>query len=165
MKRTIVAAMLMLFAVPVALGQATNGKPGSANAGASSVADMLIAKERQVVDALMKKDAKTFNSLVAGDGILNGSQGRTVVADFTKMMFGPDYSLSNSTVEDPQVTMIDKDAAILTYKSTGTETMQGHTQTATSYATTIWVKRKGDWKAVFHQESMVAPTAATSAAQ
>jgi uncharacterized protein (TIGR02246 family) len=161
MKRAIFAAMLMLFVVSIALGQATNSKPNSSSAGASSVADTLIAKERQVVDALMKKDAKTFNSLVASDGILNGSQGRMVVADFTKMMFGPDYSLSNSMVEDPQVTMIDKDTAILTYKSTGTETFKGHTETGTAYATTIWVKRKGDWKAIFHQESMIAPTAAS----
>lgn len=164
MKRTIVAAMLMLFVVPVAFGQATNSNPNSSSAGASSVADVLIAKERQIVDALMKKDAKTFNSLVASDGILNGSQGRMVVADFSKVMFGPDYALSNSTVEDPQVMMIDKDAAILTYKSTGTETFKGHTETATVYATTIWVKRKGDWKAVFHQESMIPPTT-TSAGQ
>jgi hypothetical protein len=63
-------------------------------------------------------------------------------------------------VEDPQVMMIDKDAAILTYKSTGTETYQGKTETGISYATTVWVKRGGGWKAIFHQESMVPPAGA-----
>ena len=166
MKRIVAAAMLMLFVVAVALGQATTSKPNtnSSNAGMSPVAEAIIAREKQVLDALMKKDSKAFYSLVASDGMLNGAQGRMPVADFTKMMFGPDYTLSNATIEDAQVMMIDKDAAILTYKSTGTETIKGQSNAGTSYATTIWAKRKGEWKAIFHQESMI-PPAATNAAQ
>jgi hypothetical protein len=155
MKRILLTTTLILLVSSIALGQTSTKKT-------DSVADALIAKEKQIADALMKKDAKTFNSLVASDGMLNGSHGRMAVADFTKVMFGPDYTLSNSTVEDPQVVMIDKDAAILTYKSTGTETYQGKTETGTSYATTIWVKRGSEWKAIFHQESMVPPSATSS---
>jgi hypothetical protein len=150
--------MLLLLVSSIALGQAKT----NSNAGTNPVADALIAKEKQITDALMKKDVKAFNSLVASDGMLNGAMGRMAVADFKKVMFGPDYSLSNATMEDPQVMMIDKDAAILTYKSMGTETYKGHTDAGTSYATTIWVKRGSEWKAVFHQESMVVPTAAAS---
>jgi uncharacterized protein (TIGR02246 family) len=156
-----IAAMLMLLVASVAFGQATNQKPNNgSNAAASSVAEAIIAREKQVTDALMKKDAKAFNSLVASDGMLNTAQGRMSVADMSKVMFSSDYSLTNATVEDPQVVMIDKDAAILTYKTTGTETYQGHTDTSTAYATTIWVKRGGDWKAIFHQESMMPPAPA-----
>lgn len=166
MKRIVAAAVLMLFVVAVALGQATTGKTNtnSSSAGMSPTAEAIIAKEKQILDALMKKDSKTFYTFVATDGMLNGPMGRTPVADFTKMAFGPDYTLSNSTIEDPQVMMIDKDAAILTYKSTGTETFKGQSNTGTSYATTIWAKRKGEWKAIFHQESMIAP-ATTNASQ
>ncbi|OLE96867.1 MAG: hypothetical protein AUG75_15065 [Cyanobacteria bacterium 13_1_20CM_4_61_6] len=163
MKRIVVVCILMMVAASVAFGQGNRSRTkhrmrASCASATDPVAEMLIAKEKQITEALMKKDTKTFNSLVAGDGFLNTPHGRMNVADFTKVMFGPDYSLSNSTVEDPQVTMIDTDAAILTYKSSGTETYQGSTQTSTSYATTIWVKRGGVWKAIFHQESMSAPS-------
>jgi hypothetical protein len=160
MKRVVLIVVLMMVGASVSFGQATKSKTDKsmkASASANPVADAIIAKERQVLDALMKKDAATFNSLVASDAILNGPNGRMKVADFTKDAFGPDYTLSNSAIEDPQVMMIDKDAAILTYKSTGTETFKGQTQTASSYATSIWVKRGGQWKAIFHQESLMAP--------
>src|SRR5215210_1956698 len=105
MKRIVAAVMMMLFVVAIALGQATTGKTNtnSSNAGMSPVAEAIIAREKQVLDALMKKDSKAFYSLVASDGMLNGAMGRTPVADFTKMMFGSDYTLSNLTVEEPQI--------------------------------------------------------------
>ena len=117
--------------------------------------DAVIAQEKLIIEALKKKDAKAFNDLVAPDAILYGLQGRLPISEFTKFAFGPDYTFGSATMEDAQVKMIDQDAAVLTYKTTGTETFKGESRTSTAYASTIWAKRGGKWVAIFHQESMV----------
>lgn len=154
MKRILATFVLLLAASSLTFAQ-TNGK--MAAKGKPSLADTLAAKERAVLDAIVKKDRKAFDSIVASDAVLSTPMGRMSMADAAKMLFDPAYSLSNAMIEDPQVMMIDKDAAVLTYKATGTETYQGKSSPTTSYATTIYARRGGEWKAIFHQESMVAP--------
>ena len=158
MYRVFAIALLVMASALLVFGQEASGKGQSG--GSAQIADALTAKEKQITDALIKKDQKTFDSLVASDAFLAGSQGRMTIADFKRMAFGPDWTLTSSTVEDPQVTMISKDVAILTYKSTGSVTYKGQAQSGTSHATTVWVKRGNNWVAVFHQESDVPPSTA-----
>lgn len=153
MKRVLATFVLLLAASSLTFAQ-TNKMAAKSK---TSMADTLAAKERAIIDSIVKKDRKAFESIVASDGVTSGPMGRMSVADGLKVMFSSDYSLVSATVEDPQVMMIDKDAAILTYKSTGTETYQGKTNTTTAYASTIYARRGAGWKAIFHQESMVAP--------
>jgi uncharacterized protein (TIGR02246 family) len=150
MKRILVVTLLIAAAASLVVAWA-------ARPGATTTQDAIIANEKQIIEALKKKDAAAFKNLIAPDAMLLGSQGRLAMADFNKVVFGPDYTLVSATVEDPQVKMIDQDAAILTYKSTGTETFKGKTETGTSYASSIWTKHGDKWVAVFHQESLVAP--------
>jgi hypothetical protein len=169
MKRILIVAVLMMMAATVALGQAANQNSNAAQnktaTGADAVEQTIIAKEKQITEALIKKDAKTFDMLVASDGMLNGADGRIPVSAFKAIAFGPNWTLTSSTVDEPQVIMIDKDAAILTYKSTGSGTFNGKTESGTSYATTIWARRGNEWKAIFHQESMIPPAPSSTTTQ
>lgn len=161
MKRVFAVALLVMLSATISFGQTKDSKPPKKSAAAASanpVADAIIAKEKQVTDALIKKDQKAFESLVAPDAILSGADGRMSIKDFKQMAFGPAMSITSSTIDDPQVMMIDKDAAIITYKSTGSGTMNDKPMSGTSYATSIWVKRGNNWVAIFHQESDVPPT-------
>jgi hypothetical protein len=133
------------------------GKSAAAMKSADSMADTLATKERAIIDSITKKDQKAFLSLVSSDGVLSGPRGARRVGDLLTNIFDPDYTLNSATVEDPKVMMIDKDAAVLTYKSTGTETYKGKSETSTAYAVTVWARRGDTWMAVFHQESMVTP--------
>lgn len=121
----------------------------------------IVNNEKQIIETLTKKDASGFKSLIADDAILVGSGGRTSAADATKFLLSPDYTLVSATVEDPQVKMVDANTALLTYKSTGTETYKGASHTSTSYCTTLWVKRGAKWVALFHQESETRPAGAS----
>lgn len=150
MKRLLALAILIAAASSLALVRSSS-KPVMPNQ------DAVIAQEKLILDALKKKDAKAFDGVVASDAILFGSQGRLPISEFKKVVFGPDYSFDSGTIEDAQVMMIDQDAALLTYKSTGTQTFKGQSHTETGYASTVWAKRGGKWVAIFHQESMSAP--------
>lgn len=148
MKRLLALAILLAAASSIAIVR-------SANKSADTTQDAIIAQEKQILEALKKKDSKSFHTLVASDAILVSSQGRLPIADFEKFVFAPDYTFVSATVDDPQVKMIDGDSALLTYKTTGTETFKDQTHTGTAYVTTLYAKRGGKWVGVFHQESMV----------
>jgi hypothetical protein len=152
MKRILVSTLLLLAATTLALGQSVNKR---SHAEPDAVGDSIIAKEKQVLDAIKKKDAAGFKALVSDDAIVVGPQGTMTGGDAGKMLFSPDYSMVSATIDDPKVTMIDKDAAIITYKVTGTETYKGQSKTETAYSTSVWANRGGKWVAVFHQETSV----------
>lgn len=153
-------ALLVIAAAPPALAQ---NPTETAGASQSTFAESIIANEKQLFEMLKKKDINGFKSLVASDGTVFGRNGRISMTDFNQFVFSPDYTVQSATVEDPQVMMIDKNVAIITYKTTGSQTYKGRSETGTAYASTVWVKRGEKWMAVFHQESMVpAPTAPKS---
>ena len=152
MKRLLIIATLVIASSSFALVWSAN------NRAADDAA--IVNNEKQIVEALKKKDANAFKSLIADDAIIMGSEGRISSADATKFLFSPDYALVSGTVEDPQVKMVDANNALLTYKSTGTETYKGQSRTETAYCTTLWVKRGDKWVEMFHQESAVRPAGA-----
>jgi hypothetical protein len=59
-------------------------------------------------------------------------------------------------MENPMVKRLDKDSAVITYKSTGTATYKGQASSESSYDTTIYVRRSGKWVAIFHQSTDMA---------
>jgi hypothetical protein len=155
MKRLIIILALLVAACSLSFAQTNRKKAVASAMGAPE--DAITMKEMAVLEAIVKKDRKAFDALVASDAVLNGPEGRMTIADFVKVVFSADYSLSDARVEDPQVMMIDKNTALLTYKSSGTETYKGKTMTGTGYATTLWVKRGATWKGIFHQETPMQP--------
>jgi uncharacterized protein (TIGR02246 family) len=159
MRRISVIALLILAASIPAPAQNQNKL---ASTSQSTVAESIITNEKQIFEALKKKDANGFKSVMTNDAIIFGRNGRISIANFSRFVFGPDYSRVSSTVEEPQVMMVEKDVALLTYKTTVTETYRGHTETTTSYASTVWVNKDGKWMAIFHQESKVPESSALS---
>lgn len=151
MKRILVITMLVIAA------SSSFALVRSATQKAGATEDALIAQEKQIIESLKKKDSAAFKNLVAEDATLVGPMGVNRAGAVIPMIFSPDYTLESVTVENPQVRMIDKDAALLTYKTTGTESYKGQSETSTGYASTLWVKQGDRWVAMFHQESMARP--------
>jgi hypothetical protein len=94
--------------------------------------------------------------MVDMEGSVVGSDGVHKMSDAVTMIFSPDLTFATYSLEDPQVRMIGKDTAIISYKSTSTATYKGKTETLTSFETTVYVRRAGKWVAVFHQTSEMA---------
>ncbi|HJQ23111.1 MAG TPA: nuclear transport factor 2 family protein [Blastocatellia bacterium] len=156
-KILIYAALLVVTSLPALAQNHQND-----GAGQNALVDLLVARERAVYETLLKKDEKTLNNLVASDLVLVHSQGRRTRAELMKDMRDPDYSEDVPTIEDPQVTMIDQETAILTYRGTGRRTYKGESYIAKGYATSIWSRRDGEWKVIFHTANVVRQAAAPS---
>jgi hypothetical protein len=146
----------LMFAT-IAAAQCGPAKPKTPT-GTGTLDEMIIAQEKMIIEAIKKNDAEAFKALVDVNGTAVEGHGIMKISEVLPMLFGPKISVSEYTLEDPQVRSIDKNTAIISYKSSSTSSMDGKTVTMKSYDTTVFVRRVSKWVAVFHQSSeMAAP--------
>ncbi len=109
--------------------------------------------ERRVLEALKAGDMETFASLLTDDAMEHTPQGLQSKAQIIESL--KDGRLLEYTMADLKVTQVDKDAALVTYRTTGKFSAHGQEGAYDARATSLWVKRNGKWLAVFHQETPV----------
>jgi hypothetical protein len=143
----------ILAAALVALGCSTVAFTQAASKTATEKA--LIANENKVAEAVAKHDLKTFNDLVAADGVSADMGGFMKVSDFTKTF--DQVKISTWHIMDAKVTWIDDKSAVVTYTWMGKGTYMNQPIPETAYSSTVWTERNGKWVAVFHQETGAAP--------
>jgi hypothetical protein len=132
--------------------------PAFAQAASKAVTEKaLIANENKVSEAVAKHDLKTFNDLVAADGLSADMGGFMKVAEFTKTF--DQVKISAWHIMDTKIMWIDDKSAIVTYTWMGKGTYMNQPLPETAYASTVWTERNGKWVAVFHQETGAAPSA------
>lgn len=115
----------------------------------------LIANENKINEAVVKHDAATFNSMVAGDGVSADGAGFMPVSEFSKVF--DQLKVSTWKISDAKVSWVDDKTAIVYYTWTGKGTFGGQPIPAKTYASTVWTEKGGKWVAVFHQETEAAP--------
>lgn len=162
--RICIAILATLTFASIAAAQCGPARPKTPT-GAGSLDEMIIAQEKLIIAALKKNDVEAFKSLVDVNGTAVDSSGIKKISETLAMLFDPKTSFSEYTLEDPQVRTVDKNTAIINYKSSATVSMDGKTMTGTSYETTIFVRRVGKWIGVFHQSSEIAPPIITTGAK
>jgi hypothetical protein len=137
MKKLIALTLLVSFATSTALF-------------ASPDKDTLIAAEKKAWQDIKDKKFDDFKKVFASDfkGVYaDGINNLTKEMDDVKKL-----DLKSYTLGDIEVTMIDKDAALLTYTVTG-EVAQGENSASTKMnAASIWKKEGSDWKIAFHMD-------------
>jgi hypothetical protein len=134
---------------------AATPKPATAEAKpAAPVSDDPVAREKQVWDALKKKDYDRFASFLAEDQLEVGAWG---VNDKAASVSGVQQAdLSSAVLSDFKMAKISDDIAIVTYMIKGS----GDVSPNGARASTIWVKRDGKWLAVYHHDTTVMPATA-----
>lgn len=156
MKIFVRISMAFIIALLLASVCAAQCGPAKGNTGGgSSVDSMIIAHEKQIIEAIKKRDAAAFKNLVDVNGTVVGMGGIAKISGIVNDLFTPELTFSKYDMESPQVTVIDKDAAILSYKSNTTTTFEGTTTSRSAYETSVFVKRGNKWIVIFHQSSDV----------
>jgi uncharacterized protein (TIGR02246 family) len=155
-----VAALLLMASIGAAQTAQSNQKPSknsqsmSASKGKSSLEETISMMERRAWEAVKARDAKTFSNLFAADGTMADSDGVMTRDAFLNKTL-PDLVITDYTLSDIKVMMIDKDSALITYTAMAKGTFKGQAvPDAPSYTSSIWTKRNGKWLAVYHQETM-----------
>ena len=114
----------------------------------------LSANETALWNAWKNKDAKPFQMWLAADSVMVGEQGVGMKSDIVKMMASMPCDVKSFTLSDWKLTMVDANAALLTYKGVAEGPCGGQPIPAT-WASSLWVNRKGKWTAFSHQETPV----------
>jgi hypothetical protein len=150
--------LVLLFAITFTV----SGTALAQTAGAShaAVEKQLIANERTLNDAVAKADMKTFNSMVASDGISVDSGGimKTGDPNFEKMV--KEIKIQSWNLDSSQFYWINDNTVVHMYKWSGKGTYQGQPVPSPTWASTLWTNKGGKWTAVFHQESLAMPAPA-----
>jgi hypothetical protein len=106
----------------------------SAGAVTDEMAEMFIATEKSVWAALQKHDMATFGSFLPEDHIYVGGGGTFSKAESMQML--AKIPMGNYTLDQFQVLMIDKDAAIVTYRASF-KSVSGNQESASSKQSSI----------------------------
>jgi hypothetical protein len=113
--------------------------------------DDAIAREKQVWEALKKRDYVAFANFLADDQIEVRSMG---VSDKVGSVNGVQKAdLSGAALSNFKVVKLDDDASLVTY----TIKVPADSSPNAERASSIWVNRGGKWLAVFHQGTEVKP--------
>jgi hypothetical protein len=106
------------------------------------------AMEKGAWDAFGKGEGKYFQNLIADDAVLSSTK-----ADFIKYVNSKPCEVKSYSFSNFKTTMIDANAALVTYNAVQDATCGGKAQPAKMEVSTIYVKRNGKWLAFHHQES------------
>jgi hypothetical protein len=182
MKRTILLAAFLLAASACTTTTPTtnnaNTPPANTNANANAnttntpqaeapvTADTITAQEKQIWDKIKNKDSDGFAGMLADDFIYIAGDG---IYDKAGTVEGvKNLEITDLTLADWKVVMLDKDAAAVTYTVSMKGTSNGQPiPDSTLRASSAWVKRGDKWVGVYHQECerKDAPPSSTPAAK
>jgi hypothetical protein len=159
MKKYLLFAIgLLLMLASVSLGQETktatpapSPKPKPAMSKAQ-IQKHLVATEKKLWEAWKNKDPKPFQMAIAADGIGIGEMGVTDKATLLKEIAAGGCDIKSYNLTNFRLTMLDSDAAVLTYKGTIDGTCGGMAAPPV-WSSSTYVRRGGKWWAVAHQET------------
>jgi len=115
---------------------------------------VLSEKETKLWEAWKNKESRTFQLSLASDSVMIGEQGVGSKKDVVAMMASMPCDVKSFALSDWKLTMVDADAALLTYKGAAEGTCMGQ-PIPTVWASSLWVNRRGRWLAFSHQETPV----------
>jgi hypothetical protein len=144
MRRMIISTMIALLAT-VAISTDAQDK------------DAMIAKEKAAWQAFKDKKADEFKKLVSADLVTVYAEGMQSMPQELDTMAKTD--MRSFSLSDFNVTFAGPDTAMITYKATVQSTSGGKDTSGTYNAGSVWRMANGQWQAIFHTDSKVAPPA------
>lgn len=143
MRRFIITLMLVAVASTFTSGQVNRH---------SSVDAEIVALEKRAFEAWKKKDKRFFEEHMSEDGQYIDQNGVGGKAQYVRAIIDNDCTINGYELDKTKVTMLGRDAALLTYKYTYDIICGGKPEAGLLWSSTTYVKRGGKWLIAFHQE-------------
>jgi uncharacterized protein (TIGR02246 family) len=158
MRKSLSVLLLATWALAGLALAETAPAPAPAPAKPSKTAALeaqLKALEVGTWEAAKRHDAKAFGDVCLPDCIEIYGDG-TVLTIKEVLEQVPDVNIAEFKIEDMAVTFPAKNTALVRYKAWASTTYKGQaTPPQWVYATAVWVKKDGAWKAALYQETPV----------
>ena len=160
MKRHLpLAAILIMAMASLSLAQEATPSPAAKPKSKPALSHAVLlrtlsAKETSLWEAWKSKQSRPFQLNLASEAVMVGEQGVGSKKDIVAMMASMPCDVTSFTLSDWKLTIVDRDAAFLTYKGAAEGTCMG-APIPTVWASSLWVNRGGRWLAFTHQETPV----------
>lgn len=117
---------------------------------ASPEGDAILQAENKIWDSIKDKSYTALEKALASD--FRGVYAEGINTRDAELAGVKKLDLKSFTISDSNVTMIDKDAALLTYVVDVTGSDSGKDMSGKMRAASVWKKDGNDWRAVFHTD-------------
>ena len=167
MKTAVISVFLGLSALMLA-GCGTPAKNASLNStvdnskttAAAPTGDALLALDKQANEAYIKSDSKFFERTLSDKFVMREGGQQMDKAAVIRMIAGNKCDVKDWKLEDPQMSKIDADTYVLSYKGTfdGSCTApDGKSMKVPSpiRAATVWARTGDTWLAAFHGQNLI----------
>ena len=157
MKRHLpLASVLILALASLSLAQeatpSPTPKPRAPRVTQAQLLKQLSEMETALWNAWKNKDPKPFETHLSADSVMVGEQGVSGKATIANDISSMPCEVRSFTLSDWKLTKYGPNYALITYKGVADGTCMGQ-PIPTTWSTSLWVKRKGTWQVVFHQET------------
>jgi hypothetical protein len=146
----LIALPLWAAALPSACPAADAPVPAAA-AAADTVGQHLIAQERASWDLAIKRNASAYKALHAPDFFTVNATGTVERAPSEASAMDPHVSFDQCELSGFNVRFVAENAALITYHVKAAGLDHGKAFAMESYASSLWMKRDGQWLNVFYQ--------------
>jgi ketosteroid isomerase-like protein len=136
----------------VAFAQTASSASGTA---LSPLAQQILAKEKEGLDALKAGNIAAFGDLTADDAVLVDDHGPADKAQVMKNVAG--FQLTDYTISGVHFVQLSSSSGLVSYDMVETGASHGHTFSAHVFVSSIWAQRAGKWLCLFSQETAARP--------
>lgn len=152
MRKIAVFALLLALAVPALAQEKKLHKKMMAGSDEKTT---LLNLEKNLWEAFKNGDTKPFEERMTAGFVDLSGPAPTQRPEFLKMVSAKTCTLNSYQVDDNAAELLKagKDAAVLYYKVSMDGACGEQKMPSSMWASTVWVKDGGKWKAAFHQES------------
>jgi hypothetical protein len=150
MRKTFPLVVITLLAVASLAGALTGATVKTKPKGASD--QTIINNSRAVWEAYKNRNIAAMKALTAPEYASNAVTGPSDLKQDIDTI--DKLTIERYTIDDPKVTWVTKDVAILRYKADLKGSYDGK-PFGPAYATEVWVNRGGRWQIVSYQETPV----------
>lgn len=157
-KVTMIAAFM--FAAGAANVPANAVGPDEKTAPAQPAEALLLSRETSAYEAWKSRDAAFWQSFLSDKFVGWGSSGRLDKTSAIREYTGADCKIGRYAISDVQVTPLDRDAALITHKTSVAGACGGRKIPHGRWAATVYVRNDKQWKAAFHAEATIVDPAA-----
>jgi hypothetical protein len=143
--------MLMILAAGLALG-AQPPPPSDMRTDPEKLPSVLMAQEQRFLELWKAEDFLALKNLLADDYVEIGGTPPERLSKSQLLLNIAKARLTDYSVKDPQVVLLNADSGIVTYQLTVKGSFEGKNLPPSSYAmSSVWANRSGKWVSVFRQ--------------
>ena len=149
MKKIMLILMIAIVATSVVFGQTKMSEAEKTKA-------QLIKMEKQAWESWKNSNGSYFQSYLADTAVGVRASGTFDKAQMVKAFSSGSCEVRSVSLDDFKLVMPQGKTAILTYKAVQDANCDGVIVPSTVWASTVLIKKNGNWLATFHQETPAA---------